>query len=157
MVTSRQVHVFLGFLNFDSTVEPNAFETILFSTEYAYSLKATEKSDVYSMGIVLMELVTGKMPTETMFDEETDMVRWVETVLDTPPGSKAREKLIDSELKPLLPREEDAAYQVLEIAIQCTKTYPQERPSSRQASDYLLNVFNNRAASYREVQTDTDK
>ncbi|XP_048618287.1 LRR receptor-like serine/threonine-protein kinase GSO2 [Brassica napus] len=28
--------------------------------EYAYSLKATEKSDVYSMGIVLMEIVTGK-------------------------------------------------------------------------------------------------
>ncbi|KAH0851370.1 LOW QUALITY PROTEIN: hypothetical protein HID58_094797, partial [Brassica napus] len=32
--------------------------------EYAYSLKATEKSDVYSMGIVLMEIVTGKKPTD---------------------------------------------------------------------------------------------
>lgn len=127
---------------------------VYFSTEYAYSLKATEKSDVYSMGIVLMEIVTGKMPTEKMFDEETNMVRWVQTVLDTPPGAAAREKLIDSELKPLSPCEEEAAYQVLEIAIQCTKTYPQERPTSRQASDCLLNVFNNRAASYREVQTD---
>ena len=116
-------------------------------------MKATEKSDVYSMGIVLMEIVTGKKPTEGVFGEETDMVRWVDTVL----GSAAREKLIDSELKPLLPCEEEAAYQVLEIAIQCTKTYPQERPSSRQACDCLLRVFNSRGASYREMQTDSQK
>ena len=116
-------------------------------------MKATEKSDVYSMGIVLMEIVTGKKPTEGVFGEETDMVRWVDTVL----GSAAREKLIDSELKPLLPCEEEAAYQVLEIAIQCTKTYPQERPSSRQACDCHLRVFNSRGASYREMQTDSQK
>jgi serine/threonine protein kinase len=146
--------------NYDTNTESNTMFAGSYgyiAPEYAYSLKATEKSDVYSMGIVLMEIVTGKMPTEAMFDEETDMVRWVETVLDTPPGSEAREKLIDSELKSLLPCEEEAAYQVLEIALQCTKSYPQERPSSRQASEYLLNVFNNRAASYREMQTDTDK
>ncbi|CAN6913414.1 unnamed protein product, partial [Brassica oleracea] len=42
---------------------------------YAYSLKATEKSDVYSMGIVLMEIVSGKMPTESVFGAEMTMVR----------------------------------------------------------------------------------
>lgn len=112
---------------------------------------------MYSMGIVLMEIVTGKKPTDEVFDEETNMVRWVETCLEMPPGSRAREKLIDSELKPLLPCEEAAAYQLLEIAIQCTKTYPRERPSSRQACDCLLNVFNNRAASYGEMQTGSEK
>ena len=128
-----------------------------FVLEYAYSLKATEKTDVYSMGIVLMEIVTGKKPTDELFDEETNIVRWVETCLEMPPGSRARENLIDSELKPLLPCEEEAAYQVLEIAIQCTKTYPPERPTSRQACDRLLNAFNNRAASYGEMQTGSEK
>lgn len=49
-----------------------------------HSLKATEKSDVYSMGIVLMELISGKMPTDGSFgtDIDIDMVRWVETRIE---------------------------------------------------------------------------
>lgn len=112
-------------------------------TEYAYSMKATEKSDVYSMGIVLMELVSGKMPTDAAFGVEMDMVRWVATRLEHTSGSR-REELIDPTLRPLFPGEETAAFQVLEIALQCTKTAPQERPSSRQACDLLFHVFNNR-------------
>lgn len=105
-------------------------------------MKATEKSDVYSMGIVLMELVSGKMPTDESFGLDVDMVRWVETQIEM--QGSAREELIDPALRPLLAGEENAAFQVLEIALQCTKTAPQERPSSRQACDLLFHIFNNR-------------
>lgn len=118
-------------------------------SEYAYSLKATEKSDVYSLGIVLMELVSGKMPTDATFGEEMDMVRWVETHIEMP--SSAREDLLDDQMKPLLPGEECAAFQVLEIALQCTKTAPQERPSSRQVSDNLVHVFNNKMVEFGKM------
>lgn len=120
--------------------------------EYAYSLKATEKSDVYSMGIVLMELVSGKMPTDAIFGMEMDMVRWVEMSIEM--SGCTREELIDAQMKPLLPGEECAAYQVLQIALQCTKTSPQERPSSRQVCDLLLNVFNNRMVNFDKVHID---
>lgn len=116
---------------------------LLIITEYAYSMKATEKSDVYSMGIVLMEFVSGKMPTDAAFGVEMDMVRWVETHMEGT-GSSGMGELIDPTLRPLFPGEETAAFQVLEIARQCTKTTPQERPSSRQACDLLFHVFNNR-------------
>lgn len=110
--------------------------------EYAYTLKATEKTDVYSMGIVLMELVSGKMPTDTLFGVDMDMVRWVETRIQMQ-GSD-RGELIDPALKPLLPCEESAAYQVLDIALQCTRTAAQDRPSARQATDLLVHVLKNR-------------
>lgn len=103
--------------------------------EYAYSMKATEKSDVYSIGVVLMELVTGRMPTDGRFGEDMDMVRWVES---------SSEELIDPLLKPLLPNEETAMFQMLEIALQCTKAAPAERPSSRKACHLLMRVFNSR-------------
>lgn len=125
---------------------------LLCISECAYSLKATEKSDVYSMGIVLMELVSGKMPTDDTFGVDMDMVRWVETQTEMP--DSAREELIDPALKPLLPCEEYAAFQVLELALQCTKTTPQERPSSRQACDDLLHVFNNRMVDFGKMNTD---
>lgn len=110
--------------------------------EYAYSLKATEKSDVYSMGIVLMELVSGKMPTDGSFGTDIDMVRWVESHIEM--DGLEREKLIDPSLMPLPSNEECAAFQVLEIALLCTKTYPAERPTSRQICDQLLQIYRNR-------------
>lgn len=121
-------------------------------SEYAYSLKATEKSDVYSMGIVLMELVSGKMPTDASFGAEMDMVRWVETHIEM--QDQIREELIDPALRPLLSGEEYAAFQVLEIALQCTKTSPAERPSSRQACDQLLHVFNHRMVEFDKMNVD---
>ena len=121
-------------------------------SEYAYSLKATEKCDVYSMGIVLMELVSGRMPTDDTFGVNMDMVRWVET--RTEMQGTVREDLIDPALKPMIPNEECAAFQVLEIALQCTKTAPAERPSSRQACDLLLHVFNDRMLYTEKMSPD---
>ncbi|MED6221435.1 hypothetical protein PIB30_054599 [Stylosanthes scabra] len=117
--------------------------------EYAYTMKATEKSDVYSMGIVFMELVSGKMPTDEAFSGNMGMVRWVEMHFNSSQDAM-REELIDPELKPPLPGEEFAAFQVVEIAMQCTKTAPQERPSSRQVCDLLRHVANNKKVNFEK-------
>lgn len=117
--------------------------------EYAYSSRATEKSDVYSMGIVLMELVSGRMPTDGSFGEDMDMVRWIESCIEM-----SKEEVIDPVLKPLLPNEESAALQVLEIALECTKTAPAERPSSRKVCDLLLHAFNDKVVHSDKMSPD---
>lgn len=105
------------------------------------------------MGIVLIELVSGKMPTDAVFGVDMDMVRWVETRIEM--QGSVREELIDPELKSLLPGEEFAALQVLEIALQCTKTSSSERPTSRQVCDLLRHVFNNQAVEFEKMNMDT--
>lgn len=115
-------------------------------------MKATEKSDVYSMGIVLMELVSGRMPTDRTFGVDMDMVRWVETRIEM--QGDEREELVDQALRPLLPDEQNAVFQVLEIALQCTKTVPAERPSSRQVCDLLFHVFDKRTMISAKINKD---
>lgn len=53
--------------------------------EYASSGKLTEKSDVFSFGVVLLELITGRKPVDAsqpVGDES--LVEWVSYIVDDP-------------------------------------------------------------------------
>lgn len=52
--------------------------------EYMETGKITEKGDVFSFGIVLLELLIGKRPTDDLFrDNDFNMVQWVSTCYPT--------------------------------------------------------------------------
>lgn len=109
------------------------------SAEIAYSTKATEKSDVYSVGIVLMEVVTGLMPTDRTFGGEgMDMVTWVQSNINLP--APECDKLLDGSLNPIAANEESSMFEVLDIALQCTRTNPADRLTSRKVADLLTKV-----------------
>ncbi|CAA2994888.1 receptor kinase HAIKU2 [Olea europaea subsp. europaea] len=93
--------------------------------EYGYTNKVNEKSDLYSFGVVLMELVTGKRPVESEFGENKDIVDWVYGKLKSK-GSVL--SIVDSSI-PQVQKED--AIKVLKIAILCTARVPALRPSMR--------------------------
>lgn len=102
--------------------------------EYAYAYQVDEKSDIYSFGVVLMELVTGKRPTEPEFGEK-DLVQWV---CDTMMRSEEKAiNLVDSTISDSF--KEDAA-KVLTIAIRCTIKIPTLRPSMKMVVHMLEDV-----------------
>ena len=50
--------------------------------EYASSGKLTEKSDVFSFGVMLLELITGKQPVDATGEMEDSLVDWVGNLIN---------------------------------------------------------------------------
>ena len=95
------------------------------SPEAASSGMATKEGDVYSFGIVLLEILTGKKPV--MFTEDEDIVKWVKKQLQRGQISELLEPGL-LELDPESSEWEEFLLGV-KVGLLCTATDPLDRPS----------------------------
>ncbi|XP_020550129.1 MDIS1-interacting receptor like kinase 1 [Sesamum indicum] len=95
--------------------------------EYGYTMKVDEKSDIYSYGVVLMELLTGKRPLEPEFRESVDIVEWIRKKMR---DNKPLEEALDPSVGNTKHVQEEMLL-VLRIAVLCTAKLPRDRPSMR--------------------------
>lgn len=96
--------------------------------EYAYTLKVDKKSDIYSFGVVLMELLTGKKPVEPEFGEAMNIVEWVRSKFKINDG---KEEALDPSVAASSKCVKEEMMLVLRIALACTSRLPTDRPSMR--------------------------
>uniref|UniRef100_A0A1D1Y5X2 non-specific serine/threonine protein kinase n=1 Tax=Anthurium amnicola TaxID=1678845 RepID=A0A1D1Y5X2_9ARAE len=103
--------------------------------EYSQTLTATLKGDVFSFGVVLLELLTGKRPVDICKARgNRDLVSWVlqmksegkeEQIFDTVIWNNSQEKQLRA---------------VLETACKCINQDPRHRPSIEQVVSWLDGV-----------------
>ncbi|KAG0491949.1 hypothetical protein HPP92_005347 [Vanilla planifolia] len=97
--------------------------------EYAYHLRVDEKGDVYSYGVVLIEIVSGRRPVGEEFGEGLSVVEWVRGEMGKEGGGVG--KILDEEAGAGCPEVREEMLLVLRVAMLCTKPSPAERPSMR--------------------------
>ncbi|CAL5031512.1 unnamed protein product [Urochloa decumbens] len=90
--------------------------------EQSYAKNPTHLMDVYSFGVILLELVTGKPAEQTESDDDSvDIVRWVRRRINV-----ADSEILDPSISST-PRQGMQA--ALELALRCTAVMPDQRPA----------------------------
>ncbi|KAL5204726.1 hypothetical protein ABZP36_009597 [Zizania latifolia] len=99
--------------------------------EYAYTLRVDEKSDVYSYGVVLLELITGHRPVGD-FGEGVDIVQWTKRVTD---GRRENvHQIVDRRLGTVVMNE---VAHLFFVSMLCVQENSVERPTMREVVQML--------------------
>ncbi|CAL9062680.1 unnamed protein product [Musa banksii] len=105
--------------------------------EYSYSPRITEKSDVYSYGVVLLEILTGLQPSDARI-QGAHIVDWVRRELRAANSPAAA--VLDGSLRNQTDVEVQEMVQVLGVALLCVNPAPEERPSMRDVAALLREI-----------------
>ncbi|CAM0905677.1 unnamed protein product [Alopecurus aequalis] len=102
--------------------------------EYAYSMQVTVPGNVYSFGVLLLEILTSKMPVDEEFGEGVDLVKWVHSA---PERGETPEQIMDPRMSTVSFAWRRQMLAVLKVAMLCTERTPAKRPKMRKAVEML--------------------
>ncbi|CAE6031306.1 unnamed protein product [Arabidopsis arenosa] len=99
--------------------------------EYMQSGRATEKTDVYSFGVLVLEVLSGKLPTDASFIEKGfNIVGWLNFLISE---NRAKE-IVDQSCEGV---ERESLDALLSIATKCVSSSPDERPTMHRVVQLL--------------------
>eukprot|EP01018_Ginkgo_biloba_P024492 Gb_17927 [translate_table: standard] len=126
--------------------------------EYGLSGTVSTKGDVYSYGVMILEMLPRKRPTHEMFAGDLNLHKWVSSVfpnrvVDVVDSSLLIREVGGETMDPINDVNQNCVISLLQVGLLCTKESPQERPTMRDVVIMLKSLtasFVGRAgASYR--------
>lgn len=108
--------------------------------EFAYLRKVTTKVDIFSFGIIMMELITKRRPTELTGEDGLPITlpQLVQQTLAL--GINHLPEVLDPLLIPHTSQKHEVLEVLLHLALSCTRPDPENRPDMEQVSSSLSKI-----------------
>ncbi|KAG2260530.1 hypothetical protein Bca4012_008432 [Brassica carinata] len=114
--------------------------------EYACTGMLNEKSDIYSFGILIMEIITGRNPVDYSRPQgETNLVDWMKTMV----GNRRSEEVVDPKIAE--PPSSKALKRVLLVALRCVDPDANKRPKM----GHIIHMLEAEDSLYRDERRTT--
>ncbi|KAJ6749793.1 hypothetical protein OIU85_000427 [Salix viminalis] len=105
--------------------------------EYAYTMQVTAPGNVYSYGVVLLEILTTRIPVDEDFGEGVDLVKWVH---GAPARGETPEQILDARLSTVSFGWRREMLAALKVALLCTDSTPAKRPKMKKVVEMLQEI-----------------
>lgn len=106
--------------------------------EVSEGKKLTHKADVYCFGLIMLEIITGRIPSEFSpgnNDASDDLSEWVRSVVHQDWSTD----ILDLEIRQVKEGHEEML-ELTEIALKCTSSLPESRPKMSEVLKWIEEI-----------------
>ncbi|KAE8781866.1 putative LRR receptor-like serine/threonine-protein kinase [Hordeum vulgare] len=127
--------------------------------EYGMGCKISTEGDIYSYGIILLEMITGKHPTDDMFQDGMNLHNFVEAALSQEIGEILEPSLMtyDGEGGEILPVAETkwCVTRLAKLGLKCSDMSAKSRPTTEDVYAEIISIEENFTALHHRQNKST--